>query len=211
MRQRLPNLRLRKRRAWPGGGASAFPTAPDANPRTAPALWLPSEAPDVVVLETTDVKALVPPGFEPLSEASLNNELHLVVAQDTARLRLCLRPAPDKCPECLIILRDSYTAMRIAAAARFERAAHGHRLMSDRLSSPSSYKRTRLVQLLDIHDELEAGASAYSLAYGRIFPNHRPLASAIWKGSGERRHVHRLIAEARHLVGGGYRTLLHHG
>lgn len=75
---------------------------------------------------------------------------------------------------------------------------------------PSTYQRARHIQLLRVHDALEAGASSRDLAFGLVFRGHRPLVGAIWKGSGERRHVLRLIAEARRMVSNGYRALLRH-
>jgi hypothetical protein len=37
-------------------------------------------------------------------------------------------------------------------------------------------QRLRLSRFLAIHDALVAGASSRDLAYGLIFPNHRPLS-----------------------------------
>jgi hypothetical protein len=174
-------------------------------------LWSPQAAPDVVVVETADIAAIpLPSGFEPLADHSDAREHHIVAASGASRLRLCLRAAPPRCPDCLIILRDQRAAVRLAAAARFERAALGLRLGPDCAASPSAYRRSRLVQLLAIHDALDAGADVRDLAFGLVFPRHRPLVGATWKGSGERRHTLRLIADARLLVTGGYRRLLLH-
>jgi hypothetical protein len=163
------------------------------------------------VVETADIAAIpLPPGFEPLADHSERNEHHLVAAKDTARLRLCLRAAPPRCPNCLVILHDQCAAVRLAAAARFERVTRGLRLGPDRAASPSAYRRSRLVQLLSIHDALDAGADPRDLAFGLIFPRQPPLIGATWKGSSERRHTLRLIAGARRLVTGGYRKLLRH-
>lgn len=164
-----------------------------------------------MVVETADIAAiLLPPGFEPLADQSHGHEHHLVVARDAARLRLCLRLAPPRCGDCLIILRDQCATVRLAAATRFERITRGLRLCPDRAASPSTYRRSRLVQLLAIHDALSAGANTRDLAFGIVFPRHRPLVGATWKGSGERRHTLRLIADARRLVTAGYRKLLRH-
>jgi hypothetical protein len=165
----------------------------------------------VVVVETADLTSIpLPPGFEPLADHSDQTVHHLVLAKDTARLRLCLRAAPPRCPDCLVILRDQYTAVRLAAATRFERVTRGLRLSPDRAALPSGYRRSRLVQLLSIQDALDAGADTHDLAFGLVFPRHRPLIGATWKGSSERRHTIRLIADARRLVTGGYRKLLRH-
>lgn len=165
----------------------------------------------MVVIETADIASIpLPPGFEPLADHSDRNEHHLVVAKDTARLRLCLRATTPRCPDCLVILRDRCAVVRLAAAARFERVTRGLRLGPDRAASPSAYRRFRLVQLLSIHDALDAGADQRDIAFGLVFPRHRLLIGATWKGSSERRHTLRLIADARRLVTGGYRKLLRH-
>lgn len=165
----------------------------------------------MVVVETADIAAIpLPPGFEPLADHSDCMQHHLVAAKGVARLRLCLRAAPPRCPDCLVILRDRCAVVRLAAAARFERVTRGLRLGPDRAASPSAYRRSRLVQLLSIHDALDAGADQRDIAYGLVFPRHRPLIGATWKGSGERRHTLRLIADARRLVTGGYHKLLRH-
>lgn len=86
----------------------------------------------------------------------------------------------------------------------------GLRSGPDHSASPSSYRRIKLTQLLNLHDAFDAGASPRELAFGLVFPRLDPFAGATWKGSGERRHTLRLIAEARRLVNGGYLRLLQH-
>ncbi|MDF0542771.1 DUF2285 domain-containing protein [Sphingobium sp. H39-3-25] len=174
-------------------------------------LWSPHAAPDVVVVKTVDIAATpLPPAVELLVHESSPTEHHLVAAQGTTRLRLCLRAAPSNCPDCLIIPHDECASVRLAAATRFERVTRGLRPGPDRAASPSAYRRSRLALLLGIHDALNAGASPRDLAFSLVFPRLRPLVGATWKGSGERRHTLRLIAEARHLVNSGYHKLLRH-
>ena len=166
----------------------------------------------MVVVQTADIAVIpLPRGFEPLADAFGDHEHHIVAASGAARLRLCLRTASGRCPDCLIILHDTCAAVRLAAAARFERMTRGLRPGPDRAASPSAYRRLRLIQLLSIHDALDAGASSRDIAFGIVFPRHRPLAGATWNGSGERRHTLRLIADTRRLMKGGYRELLRHG
>lgn len=174
-------------------------------------MWSPDVAPDVIVVETPDIVAIpLPPDFEPLAEQSSTKEYHLVAAQGPARLRLCLRRSLARGLDSIVIPRDPNAIVRLAATARFERAMLGHRPGPDRAGSPSTYRRLRLVQLLAIHDAQAAGADTRDLAFGLVFPRHRPLVGAIWKGSSERRHTLRLVAEARRLVTTGYRNLLRH-
>jgi hypothetical protein len=164
-----------------------------------------------VVVETANIATIpLPPGFKVIGDHRDNHKHHVVAANDTARLRLCLRTGPMRCPDCLIILRDQSAAIRLAAASRFERITRGSRFDLDRKASPSSYRRTKLIQLLTIHDALDAGADPRDIAFSLAFPRHRPLVGSTWKGSGERRHTLRLIADARCLVMTGHRKLLLH-
>lgn len=198
----------KNRRVWPDGGACAFPTDPEANVRKKPALWSPEIAPDVVTLDASDWAGAIPlpPGSEPLVEFASDTERHTVVAMASARLRLCVHKVPGLTVPTLTIPCDPNCALRLAAAARFQRVTQGKRANIDRSAEPTAYQRARWVQFLAIHDALEAGTSSRDLA----FPNHRALKGAEWKGSGERRHVLRLTAAARRLVTSGYRSLLQH-
>lgn len=164
------------------------------------------------MLATANTGTTVPllPGFDCLAEASFGTDYHMVVAKGNVRLRLCIRISPAHSQDCLIIPHDNQLAARLRSAARYERAVHGRRLGPDRTASPPAYRRARLVLLLTIHDGLEVGASARDLGFHLVFARHQPLAGAAWKGSDERRHTLRLIAEARKMVDGGYRKLLLH-
>jgi hypothetical protein len=162
-------------------------------------------------VETADITAIpLLRGYRPIAHAFGDNGHHFVAASGNARLRLCLREGKACCPDCLIILHDPHTAARLAAASRFERVTRGGSLGPDRDASPSSYRRIKLTQLLNLQDALDAGASQRELAFGLVFPRLPPFSGATWKGSSERRHTLRLIAEARRLVNGGYLRLLKH-
>lgn len=152
----------------------------------------------------------LPSGSNPLVDIATGKERHIVAAHGTARLRLCVRHAPSRPVPTYAIPRDSACALRLDAASHLQRMTRGDRITTSRAALPTPNQRIRYAGLLGIHDALEAGASARDLAFGLVFPNHRPLAGAMWKGSGERRHVLRLIADARRLIGAGYRRLLLH-
>ena len=152
----------------------------------------------------------LPPDCKSLAEAIVEADHHLVMSHGAARLRLCLRRAPTRVDRCLIVPCDDCSMTRLAAATRFQRVTRGRRVAPDRSAMPTGYQRARLTRLLALSDALDAGASTRDVAFGLVMPNHRPLGGADWKGSGERRHVLRLIAEARRLVNGGYRKLLRH-
>lgn len=165
-----------------------------------------------MIVEAADPSRAIPMprASEPLVEVSTVAERNLVIGIGVARLRLCIRHAPRCSTPRLAIPCDAGCTLRLAAAARFQRVTQGRHLPFDRSSPPSPYQRRRFTQLLMLHDALEAGASTRELAFGLVLPNHRPLGGALWKGSSERRHVLRLIADARRLVSGGYRALLLH-
>lgn len=165
-----------------------------------------------MIVEAADPGRAIPllPSTEPLVEAATEAERHLVVAHGTARLRLCVRHAPLLHVPAISIPCDPACALRLAAAARLQRVTRGGRVAVELAALPTRYQRNRYTQLLEIHDALQAGASSRDLAFGFVFRGHRPLAGAVWKGSGERRHMLRLIADARRLVAVGYRKLLFH-
>lgn len=203
---------MENRRAWPGAGACAFPSDPQASPRESPALWSPNAAPDVVILEVADLTHAIPlpAGSEPLVEVTSAAERHVVAAHGTTRIRICVRRMHFRTQPTFSIPCDSTCALRLAATSRLERVARGDSPVTDRFAMPTAYQRRRLAQSLNMLDALEAEASLRDLAFGLVFPNHRPLAGATWKGSAERRHVLRLIAEARRLAIVGHRKLLLH-
>jgi hypothetical protein len=95
-----PDVDLIEREGLAGGGAFAFPTAPESDPRTAPALWSPAEAPDVVVLATTDIEAAVslPADFESLAEAISNSEHHMVFGRELLGFAFACAPCHPCAP-----------------------------------------------------------------------------------------------------------------
>lgn len=127
-----------------------------------------------------------------------------------ARLRLCVRSNDDAPVPAFSIACDSFCGMRLAATTRLLRAANRSCAHVLRSGLPTSYQRARYVELLNVHDLVVAGASSRDVAYGYVFPNHRPLSGATWKGSSERRHVLRLISSARRLIASEYRKTLCH-
>ena len=75
----------------------------------------------------------------------------------------------------------------------------------------TSYRQHRLIQLLTLLDAHAAGLALRQIAFALVFPRNQPLTGAAWKGSGERRHTHRLLGEAQRMCREGYRTLLEKG
>lgn len=75
----------------------------------------------------------------------------------------------------------------------------------------TAYRQRRLIQLLALLDARTAGHSLRQIAFAIVFPRNQPLVGAAWKGSGERRHAHRLLGEAQRMCRHGYRALLEKG
>jgi hypothetical protein len=139
-------------------------------------------------------------GSEPLAEVSDGRERHLVIAHGTARLRLCLRMPPGRrVPSDFSISCDRCAALRLAAAARFERVTRGTGLARPGSARPPLINVRALPSCFDPR---RAGGWCL-LARPRLRPRlsgPSPACRSDWKGSGERRHVLRLIADARRLV-----------
>ncbi|WP_405029540.1 DUF2285 domain-containing protein [Novosphingobium sp.] len=134
-----------------------------------------------------------------------------MLASRLGRIRLCIRKAPSRAVPAFIVELDAYSPRRFAAAAIAERVLLGRDTAGAKLSVPTAYQRHRLIQMLRVHDALHCGTSIREIAFGLIAPRSPSLAGVEWKGSGERRHAHRLIADLHRMVGGGYRKLLLHG
>ncbi|MGE8134148.1 DNA -binding domain-containing protein [Novosphingobium subterraneum] len=186
------------------------PVRPDATPRQEPALWLPHQAVGVVTIEgPAGPLMFTPPGdTEVVAEHLIGDERHLVLRSGAVHLRLCLRQAPTRSVPTFVISLDANAAKRLVAVGVAERVLQGASGRLPKLPAPTPYQCRRLIQMLRLHDALQGGAAMRDIAFGLIFPRMVPLTGAAWKGSGERRHTHRLIAQVRQMIGGGYRQLL---
>lgn len=176
-------------------------------------MWLPELLPGIVVLEypAPPLAFIPPPSVEIIADHSASGERHLVLASSSGRVRLCIRHAATRDTAAFVVAVDDYSARRLAATVIAERVLFWPDATGPKQSVPSAYQRQRLIQMLAIHDALCSGASIRDITFGLIFPRTRPLNGAAWKGSGERRHASRLVAELRRMVGGGYRKLLLQG
>ena len=147
---------------------------------------------------------------KPLAEMSTSVGKHLVYTSDTCRMRLCVRYRAALPIPAVSIPYDETYELRIAAVTRMHLITRASSSTSQGAHVITHNQRLRLSRFLAIYDALVAGASSRDLAYGLIFPNHRPLVGATWKASSERRQVLRLIAQARRQVSSGYRDILLH-
>lgn len=166
----------------------------------------------MIIVETADLdgQLIWLSGCETLTEVSTSTGKHFVSSRGSVRLRLCVRyraalPVPAVSIPC-----DETYELRIAAVTRMHLITRASSSTSQGAHVITHNQRLRLSRFLAIYDALVAGASSRDLAYGLIFPNHRPLVGATWKASSERRQVLRLIAQARRHVSSGYRDILLH-
>ncbi|WP_082731334.1 MULTISPECIES: DUF2285 domain-containing protein [unclassified Sphingomonas] len=166
----------------------------------------------MIIVETAnpDLPLMWLSSCKALAEVSTPVGKHLVYTRGSCRLRFCVRyRAALPVPAVSIPCGETYE-LRIAAVTRMHLITRASSFTSQGAHVITHNQRLRLTRFLAIHDALVAGASSRDLAYGLIFPNHRPLVGATWKASSERRQVLRLIAQARSLVSGGYRDILLH-
>lgn len=186
------------------------PVCPDASPMQEPALWSPDHAVGVVTIEgPAEPSMFTPPGdTEVVAEHLIGDERHLVLRSDAVRIRLCLRQSSIRVAPTFVIALDAYAAKRLAVVGIVERVLQGASGRLPKLPAPTPYQCRRLIQMLRIYDALQDGAAIRDVAFGLIFPRMTPLTGAAWKGSGERRHAHRLVTQVRQMIGGGYRRLL---
>jgi hypothetical protein len=113
--------------------------------------------------------------------------------------------APDRTqPLALLLPVDTEMSIRLDAAARLT-----HRPGATAAYSPTPFQRTRLVLLLHILDAVEVGMSKREIARRLIYRHMPDLHGATWKGSSERRRIHRLALEAVRLRDDGIGDLLH--
>lgn len=166
--------------------------------------------PGIVILEypVEASKFGLPTGVEIAAERMTSGERHLVLSAGSRRLRICIRHTPSRGVPVFVVAVDDHSARRLAATAIAEHVLWRPGASGPTASIPTPYQRHRLVRMLAVHDALRDGASMHDIAFGLIFPRDPPLNGAVWKGSGERRHAHRLVAELRQMIDGGYRKLL---
>jgi len=189
-----------------------FPICPDLSPRQAPALWMPQHTAAIVTLESPFEPAAfkLPASARMLADCLIGDERHLVLETALHRVRFCIRRAAGREITMIVIPMDGLAVKRLAAARTAERLLCGHGEGAHDSALPTRYQRGRFILMLAVHDALMDGASIHDVAFTLAFPRTKPLTGAEWKGSGERRHTLRLIADARRMVTTGYRMLLRH-
>ena len=164
----------------------------------------------VIRIETNalDMMPLVPSGFTLLAKYRATDTYHVVLGRSTSRLRFCVHLAPSRAAPSIILAHDKLLVWRARAAAAY--ASLCHRPDADPAAPfmPGAYQRATLTRLIQIADALACGATCKDIAYAVVFPRHKPVSGATWKGSSERRHCWRLIQKTRWYLQDGYRHLL---
>ena len=128
------------------------------------------------------------------------------------RHRVLLRRNPARTTPAFSVPVLSGASLRLKATQSY--AALLGFAASEKARAPyllTAYRQRRLIQLLALLDAQTAGLSLRQIAFTVVFPRNQPLVGAVWKGSGERRHAHRLLSEAQRMCRQGYRTLLEKG
>jgi hypothetical protein len=123
------------------------------------------------------------------------------------RHRLWLRDAtPDA--SLVILLAPTSDPVRASAADAARRLLAGLPAAEITALDPTPFQRRRLTLLLHILDAALAGANNREIGTGIVYPWIVDMDARSWKASSERRHVQRLISDAKHMMRNGYRDLL---
>ena len=204
----------RRRRLWPGDGASAFPVDPCLSALDAPAYWDAAVCSYVVILGVAPPAFAAGPRFDPARWPHRRgcrpgfDGSHYILRDGAALHRIWLRGnSVDGAYACQVPL-DCLIETRLQAVSNFDRWLRGASF-APAVPRPTSYQAQRLDLLLSILD-LRGGAqvSSHEIARRLIYPRLDVGCGAAWKSSPERRRTQRLIREAEALAAGGYRALL---
>lgn len=211
----IPPMSERKWRVWPDAGACAFPCAPEDDPRDVPALWAPSLAAMIVIIDVASLASDDPPSLDiegigdVIADHIADDGRHIVIADRRDRHRIWMRGTTLSDPTAFVLPACAGFATRLAATARLERRLRRlPRDTGDNAAQPTPFQRQRLVLLLRLIDAASAKATRREMAFTLIYPRPTSLTGAAWKGSNERRRTLRLLAEATRMMRGGYRALL---
>lgn len=208
-------MRTRHRRATrkegpPSAGGCAFSFDPDQNPLDAPALWHAEAASGVVTLDRAPAvfRDALPLRLDlaAVSDRSDGDGRHLVIDSGACRLRLWLRDVVPGTP--LMVLLPLTASPQRAAAADAARLLFVGALPTAPAARVSPFQRQRLITLLRVLDGAQSGLTSREIGTRILYPRLDGIDAQAWKASSERRHVQRLVAEARHLMTVGYRQLL---
>lgn len=173
-------------------------------------MWHPATAAAVVPLASAPAGvpgiALPASAILTISHTDLDGK-YLVVDAGETRHRLWITAGAIGDP-LIILLSPSRDPLRIGAADAARALLAGGVVTPPAALAPSAFQRHRLTILLAVLDAALAGASARQIGHGIVYPRLAGQSAAAWKASSERRQVQRLIAEAKSMMTGGYRTLL---
>ena len=178
-----------------------------------PAHWSPGVLGTTIICQRRTSLILGKPPWSKVRthNCSCTDGEHSILQIGSARFRLWVQRNSQSDAAIFVLPDDGFVLLRTEAMRDFLVALWGRkRRAANPLLAPTAYQRQRLARLLTILDARLAGASTHEIAFSQIFPKMRPLKGATWKGSSERRHTLRLMAEARRLASTGYRQVLSH-
>lgn len=205
-------------RRWPDHGVWRFPCRPELDAIRSPALWLVTASPATVLFDHAPAGSR---GLRPetlLDRADLTEQRrcdgarYLAIRTPGATHRAMLLPGAPQGPLCCTIEPDACVGLRLAATARLLAHLGFGVPLNDDLLRPTRFQQRRLTLLLALLDRLGTdgapSATVRTIASELVYRNLNDESAAVWKGSSQRRQTQRLIAEAKALMNGGYRTLL---
>lgn len=185
----------------PAGGCD-FPIDPARDAREAVVIWDPQTDPSLVVLVSTNETCDVPrckSGHQPPSNCVI-----VGAGRDAITVAIPSDLSLDR-SLCALVPMDGHLPDRLEALSRLWSGLRGGRVPPDRRVTPQ--QRQRLRRMLQAGDGHIAGASYREIA-ASLFGSAR-VATAPWKTSSLRDTVIALVGDARRMIEGDYRKLLH--
>ncbi|WP_234934156.1 DUF2285 domain-containing protein [Agrobacterium vitis] len=195
-----------------------FPLDPDVPAWLTQPLWHPDIDPEAILV------AEAPAGHSECLE--FNPENLPAMVRGVGREQAVYIPASGPDGSLRIWFTDGSLPTRAAALLpmdgdldiRLHSLQRMRRWLSHRQAGPvmrqqqiSVFHRHRFILMLRVLDGLRDGASRREIASVMFNRNFRTISAVEWQNTSERRHLARLIVEAKDYVCGGYRRILRGG
>jgi len=188
-------------------GGCDFPVDPLQAPPDAPVFWLPQHDTSIVVLGTAP-PALPPVDPLPTIDAAISLNLNgsAYVLFDLCNGQHLQLIHDGVTPTAAIVPLGVDGLDRLEAIYRLLAALHGRAIPPD--TRLTRQQRARLRRMLQAFDGHRAGATGQEIA--QVIFRVDALDRNEWQASSARHAVKALIRDARKMIAGGYRKLLHH-
>ncbi|MGO4339340.1 DUF2285 domain-containing protein [Labrys sp. KB_33_2] len=210
-----PGLALILVRSWPEStrdGGCNFPVDPSHDASEAAVFWSPRDDTGVVLLTQAAEFQIEPNDIEPdisgrdLHVDELGTHLRYDLGNGQHVQLLCHGNAERAGALAALVPLGLEGFDRLEALYRFLAVLHRRRVPPD--SRLTAQQRARARRMLQAWDGLHYGATQQDIA--RVVLRQAPLGRDDWQAASARYAVMALLRDARGMIAGGYRKLLHH-